>query len=497
MSPAKKQTKKPGIGSADVEDLRLRADIDHSTRLPVLFFFTSAAAWLVLSAVLGFVASMKLKSPEFFDLGAFTTYGRVYPALMNALIYGWGFQAAYGVVIWLMARLCRVPVRNPVTLVVAGHLWNLGVVTGVIAILCGKGTSMVWMAFPSFIWPLLLLSYVLIMIWAIVTFRARRDAEIYISQWYLLAAIFLFPWIFLTANLFVHVFPSAAVMSTAISAWYSSALLFFWFTPIGLATSYYLIPKILGRPIASYKLAKIGFWALMIIGGWTGMQRFMGGPLPAWMTTIGSEATILLLLPALAVGLNHYLTVRGKISYVHYSPTLRFTLFGTIGFVLTVFLAALMSFFGVGRILQFTLAVEGFDMLALYGFFSMTMFGAFYFIAPRVTRCEWLSGRLIRFHFWLSAYGICTLVVGMIIGGAAQGGAQADWDTAFKTSVIFLNSYVVAQCIGWGLILISNLIFLFHVLLMAVRLGRRTSTGPTLIHDLPEEGDLNASTAKA
>ncbi|MFV1995621.1 MAG: cbb3-type cytochrome c oxidase subunit I, partial [Verrucomicrobiales bacterium] len=192
-----------------------------------------------------------------------------------------------------------------------------------------------------------------------------------------------------------------------------------------------------------------------------------------------------------------YLTVRGNIGYMQYSPTLRFTLFGTLGFTLTVLFAAVMSFFGVGRILQFTLAVEGFDMLALYGFFSMTMFGAFYFIAPRVTRCEWLSSRLIRFHFWTSAYGIITLVSFMIIGGAAQGGAQARWDAAFKVSVEFLNLYIVAQCLGWGLILLSNLIFLFHVLLMAVRLGRRTSTGPTLIHDLPEEGDHNASSAKA
>jgi len=495
MSAAKSKSAVTAVtAEASAEEIRERAEIDRSARLPVLLFFTSAALWLVLSAILGFITSMKLISPEFLDAdmpffldrwnidwGAILGYGRAYPALMNSLIYGWGFQAAFGAGIWIMARLCRVPLKNPLTLVVAGHFWNFGVALGVLGILVGKGTSMLWLEFPAFAWPMLFAAYVCITIWIVVMFRGRRSGEAYVSQWYLLAACFLFPWIYLTANLLIHVFPGSAVMATTISAWYSSAVVYLWFAPIGLATSYYLVPKILGRPIYNYNLAAAGFWGLIILGGWAGMQRFMGGPFPAWMATVGSEAAILLLLPALAVGVNQFMSVRGHAHHLRYSPTLRFALFGTAGFVGMVLFGALMAFFGVGRYLQFTLAQEGYDMLVLYGFFSMTMCGAFYFIAPRVTRCEWLSSKMIRFHYWLSAYGVLTLVFGMTVGGIAQGADLAAWDKDFLHSVGKVHRWGIAQCIGWFLILLSNLMFLFHVLLISVRLGRRRGEGPTLL----------------
>ena len=511
MSAAKSTSDATG-SSAEV-DLRERAEIDRSVRLPVLFFFTSAAVWLVLSAVLGLITSLKLTMPGILDvslsvpfvdrwaldLGAVFGYGRAYPALMNAMIYGWGFQAAFGATIWIMARLCRVPLKSSFGVMTAGHFWNIGVTLGVLSILFGKGTSILWLDFPSLIWPVLFLASLCVTSCLVVMFRARRKGEVYISQWYILAACFLFPWSYLTANLLIHVFPGAAVMSTAISGWYSSSVVYLWFAPIGLATSYYLIPKIIGRAIYNYNLATAGLWALIIFGGWSGMQRFMGGPLPAWMPMFGSAAAILLLLPALAVAVNQFMSLRGHADHLHYSPTLRFTVFGTIGFMVMMLFGAVLAFFGVGQYLQFTLAQEGFDMMVLYGFFSMTMFGAFYFIAPRVTRCEWLSAKMIGFHYWASAYGVLTLVVLIAVGGLAQGVDIAAWDREFNDSVEKVATWGVAQCIGWTLILLSNLMFLFHVLLMSIRFGRRGDEGPTLLASAhgSKEGELNAGGAQA
>ena len=120
----------------------LRARIDRSVRVPVLYFLTTAVAWLVLSVLLGFIASMKACNPAFldFDCLSFLHYGRIQPAFMNALIYGWGFQAGIGVMIWIMARLCRAELPNGKSLIVAGLLWNVGVTLGVIAILWGGST---------------------------------------------------------------------------------------------------------------------------------------------------------------------------------------------------------------------------------------------------------------------------------------------------------------------------------------------------------------------
>ena len=93
-------------------------------------------------------------------------------------------------------------------------------------------------------------------------------------------------------------------MATAINSWYVSNLNLLFFTPVALATAYYLLPKLTGRPVYSYRLAIIGFWALAALAGWTGMQKLMGGPIPVWMTGVGSGATILMLIPVAAVALN-------------------------------------------------------------------------------------------------------------------------------------------------------------------------------------------------
>src|SRR6187401_414012 len=176
------------------EDILQRATIDKSTRLPVLFFFTSAAAWLLVATVLGLLASFKLIVPSFLEC-EYLSYARVQPAFVNALVYGWAFQAGIGVMIWIMARLCRTDLRNPVTLVVAGHFWNLGVTLGIIGILAGMGNlHMKLLEFPSWTWPILLLTYSLIIVWMVIMFSARRKGIVYISQWYILAACFSWPW---------------------------------------------------------------------------------------------------------------------------------------------------------------------------------------------------------------------------------------------------------------------------------------------------------------
>ena len=207
------------------EDIELRSEIDRSLRHPVMFFFTSGAAWLAVSLVLGIIASIKTHNPAFLGEGSFIQYGRAFPAHINALVYGWGAQAAFGVMIWLMARLSRQPSRNAGTLLVAGHIWNLGVMLGIGGILAGHGTGKHWMEFPTFVWPVLLASYAAIAIWVVISFRVRRgDDEAYISQWYILAACIWFPWIYLTANLYVNVFDVHPLMAAAINGWFRQAL---------------------------------------------------------------------------------------------------------------------------------------------------------------------------------------------------------------------------------------------------------------------------------
>ena len=466
------------------QDAILRAGIDRSLRHPVMFFLTSGAAWLAVSILLGLISSVNLHNPEFLDACPLLTYGRVFPAHMNTLIYGWGFQAAFGVLIWLMARLSRQECRNAGTILAAGHVWNLAIALGTLGILGGFGTGMPWMEFPSFVWPVLLVCYLIIAAGSFVQFRVRPTGHVYISQWYLLAAMVWFPWIFATANVLLHCIPGHPVMGAGINAWFQSALVFLFFVPVALGAAYYLAPKVTGRPIFSYSLAKTGFWTLAALAPWAGLQKLAGAPVPYFLPYVGAAASVLLFVPLIVAVFNVLRTASADPDTLAASPSLRFMAAGLIGFVILA--TALLTLNWPGstlRLTQFSLTGYGFGILALYGSVSLVLFGAIYFIVPRITRREWLSARLIKMHFLFSVYGLAFIAIVTFFGGLMQGAGQEDFKQPWVNAASFARPYAVAITFSWCLILFSNAFFFLHLALMWLRLGRRSSHPTLLVAD--------------
>ena len=460
---------------------RLRTAIDKSVSNPVMFFFTSGAAWLAVAVFLGIFYSIKSLNPAFLEcFGALST-GRAYVAHINVLIYGWCFQAAFGAIIWFMARLCRKEATKSGLVLFVGHLWNFGVTVGLLGILLGKGTGVPWMEFPVATWPIFFVCYVLITVWSFIQFRIREGGHVYISQWYLLAAIFLFPWVYLTANIFVFGFEGHAVMTAGIAAWFKSAIILLFFMPVAIASAYYITPKVTGRPVYSYNLALLGFWSLMATAPWAGMQKLTGAPIPPHLTYIGAGATVLFFIPAITVGLNILMTLKSNGGAVLKSPSLRFTATSIIALVGMGALGMFLNLPSVLQSVQFSISGYGYEMLAIYGVFTMAMFGAIYFIVPRVTMREWLSTRLIKFHFNLSVYGLIAIVIGSILGGIMQGDAQQAWKyTSWLNAASSTYAWDWFNAFSWIFILISNICFCLHLLLMWLRLGRKTDH-PTLL----------------
>lgn len=470
------------------QDAPLRAGIDRSLRHPVMFFLTSGAAWLAVALVLGVIASAKVHSPGLLAGCGWLSYGRVFPAHLNALVYGWGMQAAFAVILWLMARQSGKACTSAVTIVTAGHVWNLGVALGVVGILSGNGTGMPWMEFPAFAWPVLLVSYCAIVVGSFIQFRVRAAAQVEISQWYLLAALIWFPWVFLTANIMLHCLSGNPVMAAAINAWYKSALVFLFFTPVALGAGYALVTKVTGRPVASDALAKLGFWSLAIIAPWAGMQHLAGAPVPYFLPYVGAAATALLFIPVCAAATNMLGTVWACRRTCAASPALRFI---TAGLVALVLLAAASLLFNLPDstlpLTQFSLAGYGFDVLAIYGFFSLVMFGAAYFIVPRVTGREWMSQRLIVMHLLFSLYGLITILLVTVCGGLEHGVSQENWQHPWLRAVASADPYAVANTFAWCLILFSNVFFLIHLTLMWLRLGLDSAL-PMLLAGAREPG---------
>jgi cytochrome c oxidase cbb3-type subunit 1 len=187
------------------------------------------------------------------------------------------------------------------------------------------------------------------------------------------------------------------------------------------------------------------------------------------------------------------------------SPALRFTIAGITGLIILAAAAVLLNLPGSSlRLTQFSLSGYGFEILALYGFFTFVMFGAAYFIVPRVTLREWLSRRLIKVHFLFSVYGIITVAMVALFGGFQQGVGQEEWQQPWAAAAARAYPYAVAITFAWCLILFSNIFFFMHLALMWLRLGRR-STHPTLLvrrhgSDSPhgDDGDIdNAGPAHA
>lgn len=480
--------KEPTISAAasDAEQLE-RARIDASTRVPVLMFYASAMVWLLIGTLLAGLVSFKTIAPDFLADISFLTWGRLTPVLASIIIYGWASMAAMGTATWLMARLCRTTLKHPLLIVAGTWFWNIGVLIGLIAILMGYSTSYEWLEFPPYAAMVMFVAYAMIMSWAVLMFRFRRGEQIYITQWYLLGAFLWFPWLYGAAHAMLFAAPVQGVLQNAVTWWYQNNLLFLWFGAIALGTAYYMIPKVIGRPVYSYHLATIGFWTYALFSSWTGMQRAIDGPFPAWMVTASIAATILTIIPVATVGLNHHMTMQGYFPVMRYSPTLRFTVFGAMAYTVFSLVGILISLRSTARFLHFSQATVAYNQMGLYAFFTMIIFGSMYYIVPRLVGREWRYATLIKLHFWASAYGIGLMALMYFAGGIIQGASEQDPTLPFIESASSVLPYLRGAIIAVLLLTISHFIFAFHFGLMLFGLGR-TSTVPTFLNPVEAEG---------
>src|SRR5438132_2898589 len=172
------------------------SEIDASCRLPLLVMFGSAAVWLLIASAFALIASIKFHSPNFLADCGWLTYGRVRPAYLNSLLYGFCLQAGLGVGLWLLARLGRTTLAQGWLVTIGAKLWNLGVTVGVVGILAGDSTGFEHLELPRYAALMLFLGYLMIGICGLLTFHQRRERRLFVSHWFLLAALFWFPWIY-------------------------------------------------------------------------------------------------------------------------------------------------------------------------------------------------------------------------------------------------------------------------------------------------------------
>lgn len=446
------------------------AEIDASCRAPLLLLFVSAALWLPAASGFGLVATLKFHSPDFLADCAWLTYGRVHPAALDSFVYGFAAQAGLGVLLWLVCHLGRTRLDFLPGILAGILLWNTGVTLGVLGIIAGENTGFEWLEFPRYALVTLFCAYLLIGLGAMRTFHRRREPVLYISQWFLLAATFWFPWIFSTAGFLLVAKPVRGAMQAVVDAWYFANLSKVWFGFIGIAAIFYFIPKLARRPLHSHYLGVFIFWTLALFASWGGIP--MGAPLPSWIPALSTVAAVLTLVPVLGVGVNVRGTARGQCGTIAANPSARFVIFSVPAFVLAGLCAAITSLYRVSETTNFTWVMPAQTQLFLYGFFAMAMFGAVYLIVPQLLGVEF-SPRLVGLHFWLAALGIVIYVVPLAIGGLAQGNALNLGTGAFVDVSRSTLTFLRASTTGDLLMAAGHLVFLLNLIGLLARVGRQ------------------------
>ncbi len=453
--------------SAAENDSTLRV-IDASCRPPLVFLFCGAALWLVVAWAFALIAGLKFHSPNFLANCSWLTYGRVYPVSTNALLYGFAIPAGLGVGLWILARLGRTTVVQPWIIAFGAKLWHFGVFVGLVEILRGNSTGFEGLEIPKAGAILMFLGYMLIGIWSLLTLYVRTERTLSAPQWFIIAALFWFPWIFTTAHLLLTVFPVRGVTQSIIVWWFSGNLRFVWLALVGLGAIFYLTPLLMKRTLHSEYLALFTFWTIILFASWNGIPQ--GAPVPAWMPALSTVTTVLTLVTLLTFAVNIYRTCGNGCSTGQNPVEGKFIAFGSIAFVIAV----LMSIVGLLRELNPLVSFTWFTVaqadLNVFGFFSMTMIGAILYITPRVTGFNWACSNKAKASFWLAAAGIVLYTVSLAAGGVMQGvklnNPQIAFNEVSRASLMPLRMSTLGQL----LILTASVLLLWNLVGVLVRI---------------------------
>lgn len=438
-------------------------ELDASCRGPVTFLFFSSALWLLLATLLGALAAVQLVSPDFLAQHAWLSHGRLRPAAHNAFLYGFLLQAAFGVALWMICRLGQATLNNPFAVFIGAKFWNLGLTLGVAGILIGDNPGREGFELPRYAAPVLLLGYLVIAVNALLTLHRRTERALYVSLWYVLAALLWFPWIFLTADWLLLCHPVRGVMQPLVGWWFVNNLQQLVLVPFGLAIACYFVPKAAGRPLHSRELALFAFWTLVLLGGWGGVPA--GAPVPAWIISLGIAGTLLALAPALAAVTNLFLTWKGRFSVLKENIALRFVFVGLIFYLAWALRSAVFSFRSLSEAVRFTHFGFAQTQLALHAAAGLLVFGAVYEIAPRVAGAAWACDKMPRLHFWSAVVGTILIQASLAIPAAITAVSGA-------ATPSFAARVPVLAVAGAALIALGNLGFVLNFLGLVVRAAR-------------------------
>lgn len=449
-------------------EMAAREQADRSSSMPAFLLIVCAVVWLVVASFAGLISSLKLHWPEFLGDVSWLSFGRLRTIHLNGVAYGWAPMGLLGLTIWMLPRLLQTPLLGGRLVMVGGLVWNAALVAGIGALAIGLNAGMEWLEIPWQIGVLFAFGGMMIGMPLALMLSRRKVKHLYVSVWYIGAALFWFPILYLVAKVpGVHFGVEQATMNW----WFGHNVLGLFYTPMSIAAIYYFLPKVIGRPVRSYNLSLLGFWTLAFFYGQVGAHHLIGGPIPEWLITLSIVQSVMMVIPVLAFSANQHLTLKGHFSALRHSPVLRFIVFGAMMYTVASLQGSAEALRSLNSITHFTHFTVAHAHLGMYGFVTMVIFGGVYFALPRILNTAWPRPALISWHFWLVVAGFAVYMITLSIGGVLQGLALLDPARGFMESVAVTMPWLQGRSIGGAMMTLGHLVFALHVFLMIVKSG--------------------------
>ncbi|TAM58798.1 cytochrome oxidase [bacterium] len=436
------------------------ADDRELTRL-LGAYIAFATGWLVLSTAVGIIVAYKFAYPEFLT-NPYFSFGRLRPIHTNDTFYAWASMALVGLAFYVACKTCATRLYSITWGWVTLALFNVAAVLGTIALDLGVNNGdqeyreWVWWIEALFLVAVLTAAYNLIM-----TVARRRDDDVYLSNWYTMGGII---WTLILATVAFIPWYQNGLGQVAVQGFFMHNAVGMWFTPLTLGLFYYVLPKLLNRPIYSYALGVLAFWTNLVFYPIIGAHHFIFSPLPWWLQTLAIVFSVAMLVPVWAGSANFLLTMRGRWEQVRRSYALPFVFVGVLGYLLGSTQGTFEAFRSLQAVWHLTNFTVGHSHLTMYTFITFGIWGGIYALLPRATgRAPSLV--LTGLHFWLATVGMAIYILALSIGGTVQGLVWMS-GAPFIDSVTAIAPDWLWRSIGGSLMFASHLLFAWNVWLM-------------------------------
>ncbi len=457
----------------------------------VRFLVMCSLVWAVLAMTAGVYVAAELIWPGLGFDHPWLSFGRLRALHTNGIIFGFGVSALMATAFYSVQRTCHVPLALPKLAWFTGVAWQFGVLAGGLSLLAGMNGGK---EYAELEWPF---DIVIALLWVyfglvfFTTIARRKIKPIYVSNWFYGGLIIVIAMLHIVNSLAMpatwfksySAFPGA--QDAIVQWWYGHNAVGFLLTGGFLGMMYYFLPKHADRPIWSYRLSIVAFWAFTYSYIWAGPHHLHYNSIPDWVQNLGMGMSLILLAPSWATMVNGIMTVSSAWEKLRTDPALKFIVLSLAFYGLATFEGPMMAIKSVNVVSHFTDWTIGHVHSGALGWNAMITFGTFYFLVPRLVGGKLYSVRMANAHFWMALAGTMLYVLAMWGAGVSQGLLWLSLDQIGELSFSFKD--IMASMVPYYLLrLVAGLIFLAGAVMMTYNLAMTIKGRPTVKVRPPE-----------